>query len=332
MSHAAQRLRSGPRPHRPAVTLLATATALVLILAGCGSQAVTPGPTDSPVATGSSVPSTAPSVAASPSSEPPSSSGGPTSTPIPSTAGGPTPSPTIARLARDSIAVVVTDDLVVRSKPGVGPDSKVLSPKLGTGREVFVVAGPRTASGYQWYQIEPLRARSDTGDLPFGWVAAASRNGQPWLAAEASACPPLPDDYATFTGTPSLVALACFGNKPISFEARLASPEATCGVDIGWTIRPDWLGSTCPQPKFLVAGPDGTDSWNAVLDPKFSGKGLHPGVEPKDWLDVTVTGHYDHSAARTCRGVSTSARVELTLGEIILSCRSQFVITKIVRS
>lgn len=235
----------------------------------------------------------------------------------------------LAPIAVDSIALVVTNDLLVRSKPGVSEASRKLSPLLDADREVYVVAGPVAASGYTWYQVKPLTKPGEFVDLPFGWVAAASKDGEPWLAGGPVACPAKPSDYASFIAIRPLVGLACFSDDDLTFDARLGSPEATCGVSMGWTIEPEWLAGTCPHPKFLLADLVTTSSTDAVIDPDLDVTDRHAGVEPKDWLKVNVTGHFDDAAARNCRGVSQEIKVPLTPEEVVLTCRQQFVVISI---
>ena len=230
-----------------------------------------------------------------------------------------------------SLATVATNNLRVRSKPSVAADSTKLKPQLDKGRVVYVVSGPTKGSGYTWYRVQPLRQDGDTADLPLGWIASADKDGTPWLTADAPPCPGKPGDYGSFAHTTGLAALACFKGDDITFQARLESPEATCGVDIGWSVEPEWLGSTCPQPKFLLADTDSTESVNAIIDPKVNTDGFKPGVEESQWTPVTVTGRYDHPAAKDCKGVSTdgSTKVPRTRAEIVLGCRATFVITAI---
>jgi hypothetical protein len=229
-----------------------------------------------------------------------------------------------------SIALVVTNDLRVRSKPVVSDDSAKLTPLLQRGREVFVAAGPVAGSGFEWYQVEPVRAPDEFGDLPFGWVAAAGKDGEPWLEGGSFACPEAPTTYRAFVELRPLVGAACLSRQDLTFAARLEQPEATCGVDIGWTVEPDWLGSTCPQPKFLIADPTTTASFYSVLDPDIDFSALQPGVDPPDWIDVDVTGHFDDPAAETCAPVSTDGtRPEIGAAEAVVGCRGQFVITAI---
>ena len=84
----------------------------------------------------------------------------------------------------DTYARVVTDDLRVRSKPGVSDDSKKLEPLLQDGVLLVVLDGPVQASGYDWYQVQPTLTSDTAGPYPFGWVAAADKDGEPWIEPE----------------------------------------------------------------------------------------------------------------------------------------------------
>lgn len=301
---------------------VAVALLLALGLVACGSSA-----------TDSTAPSTGPSV--EPSAAPSAATSA--SAPVP-TAPGATPSrPPNAALAIDTIAVVVTNDLRVRSEPRVSDDSDLLEPLLNSGRQVFVVDGPVHASGYDWYQVEPivvLNGGIDRVEAPFGWVAAAGKDGEPWLAVGTEPCPTAPTRAGDLVAMPGLIGLACFGDDELSIAARIAQPEATCGVDPGWTIEPGWLASTCPQPAFIVFDPGTTDgSLYSVIEPGVDVGDLHPGVEEPDWLDVRITGHYDHAAARTCYATQTEPDVDVPFvpEEVVVGCRATFVITAIAR-
>ncbi len=82
-------------------------------------------------------------------------------------------------LVRDAMAEVVVDGGVrVRSLPTVDAMSIKYEPLLSRGESLFVVDGPVTADGYDWYLVQALQG-IDRG--PFGWVAAASREGETWI-------------------------------------------------------------------------------------------------------------------------------------------------------
>ena len=197
----------------------------------------------------------------------------------------------------------------MRSRPEVSDDSKKLEPLLQRGDHVFVVKGPVAGSGYRWYEVQPL---GDPGDQerpgPFGWVAAADKTGEPWIKTGAFVCPKAPTTIQALNAVEPWTWVACLGRRSIAFPARLADPEATCGVDVGWTVTPEWLASTCSHPSFIVFPAESTaTSFDAVIDPGLDTRTFHPGPEEKDWTAVTVTGHYDHKAAPTCKGISHRA-------------------------
>lgn len=266
----------------------------------------------------------------------PSPSASPTSTATPPPSSTPSPSvtPSVSPEADDAIPIgalgrVVTSDLRVRSKPEVSDASALLTPLLDNGRQVYVVAGPVAASGYDWYQVQPINAAGESEELPFGWVAAADKDGTPWLVADAPACEPAPTTAAAFATIRPIIGLACYGSEELTFPARLIQPEATCGVDIGWTIDPDWLAGTCPQPKYLLAQVENDEFLDVAFDPDLDTAGLEPGVETADWQDVVVTGHFDHHAAESCKGVSNGEPVPLDPAEIVMRCRATFAITEV---
>lgn len=290
---------------------------LTILFAACGGAASPSASPSAEAALASSAPSLAPSRA--PTSRTPSPS--PTATPSPPVSAP----PQAVVLKVDSIAQVVTSDLVVRSAPGVGTDSKQLEPLLQKPARVFVVDGPVAKDGYDWYQVQPV-----TNDAPFGWVAAASREGEPWLRHAITQCPSLPLDISALGSLRPFFGLACYKSKSLTVDARLGKPEATCGVSPGWTIDPGWLGPCVAHDFLTVLDGDTADpSFDAVFAPKVDLTRLPKyGIEPRAWLKVRFTGQFDHPAARTCRGVKEDTDPP-SPPEIVLECRIIFVITAI---
>jgi len=138
----------GPlRSHRPVWLVGLLCTVLVAGCAGDTARAAAPSATASPAASSSSVPS--PSLPADP--------------------------------FVGKVVVTVTDDLVVRSAPRVANDSVIHRPYLPRGTELKVIGGPVKASGYTWYQVVPVTFVLE-GKPPSGWVAAAGKDGAPWIA------------------------------------------------------------------------------------------------------------------------------------------------------
>jgi hypothetical protein len=293
--------------------IVASLVSVVLLATGCvaGSPA-SPTPTTTPVATLT-----------------------PAATPIP------TETPTaLEPITVDSIAVVVTNELLVRSKPGIDAGSKKLSPLLNAGQDVYVLAGPVAASGYQWYEVDPTMGAgthfTPRSDPPSGWVAAASKEGVPWLLPRRGVCTDrdLPEEFSDLADLHPTVGLACFGDRPMSFEATLGTYE-TCGQRT-WTIEPQWLGDACLGNDDMWLGDPDAESYadvgdqvDAAFAPGVDTSRLHPGGEPRDWIRVRLTGQFDHPVARTCHGVSDGETVPLDPDAIILACRAQFAITSI---
>jgi hypothetical protein len=77
--------------------------------------------------------------------------------------------------------LTVSDDVRVRSNPGVGSDSRRYGPLLPEDTYLCITAGPIAASGYWWYEVE-LEAGQLDGGITRGWVAAGDHDGSPWIA------------------------------------------------------------------------------------------------------------------------------------------------------
>ena len=217
------------------------------------------------------------------------------------------------------VTTLASDGLRVRSEPRVSDDSFKLLPLLPPGSQLYVLDGPVSASGYDWYEVAPLSSRT----LPSGWVASADRDGEPWIAAGAFDCPPLPTDFRSLSALPRGVGLACFPRAPITVEARLIS--CNCDVDGSW-YTPDWffLGSGSPDllvdPRVTAVPSDSADWFVLNLDPT----GEHPDVLPIGQV-VEVRGIFDHPAASSC------TRTEID-GEPVSSpgCRLEFAVTRLL--
>jgi serpin B len=133
--------------------------AVAVVVAACGTSSGTPPP-------------------AAPSSAAPSvrATAGPPSAPTPSAE--PTLEPGV-------FAVTVSDRLRVRSEPRVADDSIMYHPLLPIGTELLVLGGPVEASGYVWWQVEPLGVQLDGAST--GWVAMGDHDGEPWVAVSPGA-------------------------------------------------------------------------------------------------------------------------------------------------
>ena len=304
---------------------------VVLVLAACSATAAAPSP----------APSTAPTPSASvvvPSDAPPSPTPSPRATPTPvQTATAAPAAPTAA--PDDSLlpyARVVANELRVRSEPS--DQALVRQPSLPNGMLVVVVDGPVHASGYDWYQVQPTILEESARFYPFGWVAGADKDGEPWLEPAAVDCPPLPSslrEVATLNqGDEMMFELTCFGDEEVTFRARLATSSAICGLELPYSLEPRWMTGACSiDPRYLVhKDPKNTAELYTSWAPDVSVRGPDPST-PRDQLPVVeVTGQYDHPAAQDCRAVVPSGTPSADLPDpnsIVLNCRRQFVITAV---
>ncbi len=134
---------------------------IALSTAACGTT--TPTPTPTPLATASAGPVASPSASA-----------------------GVSPAPVVAApedaMAVGAVVKTVSGDLRARSQPRVSDDSIKYTPLLPLGTQLQVIGGPVEASGYTWYQVEPLDFSLAEG-VTRVWVAAADHDGTPWLGA-----------------------------------------------------------------------------------------------------------------------------------------------------
>jgi len=298
---------------------------VVLVLAGCSAV---PGASSSPTSSAASMMS-APIDSQRPSPPPEPSSSEAAAPTEPTVDAVPIPSDTYAR--------VVTNDLRVRSEPGVSDDSIKLEPLLQHGTRVVVLDGPVQASGYDWYLVQPT-VPSDTAEAyPFGWIAAADHDGEPWLQPEADNCPPLPasaEELGELNQVASLFyEITCFRGQDITFRARVGLPEAQCGTEPPWGIDPAWLDScrSSGAPELVsIDAPGGTwlrPRWAPGVD---TGVVLNDATLPENWPIVEVTGKFDHPDAQTCRNrlnYDDSGWPEPDPARTILTCRMQFVVT-----
>lgn len=90
-------------------------------------------------------------------------------------------------LVSGSFAHVVTTDLVQRTAPWIGEDSKILR-ELNAPTRVYVLEGPVGGGGYEWWHVISEGGNRDNA----GWVAARGKDGEEWLR-------PTPDTGGTWS-------------------------------------------------------------------------------------------------------------------------------------
>jgi hypothetical protein len=219
-------------------------------------------------------------------------------------------------LRRDAMAEVVVDDGVrVRSLPTVDAASEKYEPLLVRGDRVFIVDGPTSADGYDWYLVQALPGEQCCG--PFGWVASASRDGEIWIDDIAQErCPLLPDDARQLGVTPDELLVHCFGGSELSFEL---DANVYCLPEDVRAIEPAWFGMGCG----LLSG-DACGSCGVALavDPEY---GALRREEPARW---SFRGHFDDPAADGCRATAPIVG-DPSRAQIIHRCRTTFVLTSL---
>jgi len=237
----------------------------------------------------------------------------------------------------DTYARVITDDLRIRSKPGVSEDSTKLEPLLQKGVFVVVLDGPVQASGYDWYLVQPTIPRATAVQYPFGWVAAAGKDGEPWIQSRTPGCPPLPKTAEQldelYPGRYMFPGITCFGGQSTSFQARLGVHEARCGAEPDWGIDPPWFDQCGNDESYLLpleaphdyAGV--TPVWAPGVDTDL---GAVPNARLADMPLVEVTGMFDHPDAQSCRNrpnIDDPHEPEPDPALTIMRCRAKFVVT-----
>lgn len=223
-------------------------------------------------------------------------------------------------LMADDIAEVVTNDLVVRSLPEISDRSTIDEIRLNQeeGVLLFVLDGPVTADGFDWYRVAPFySAVMDILPSPLpgiGWVAAG-RQGDDWIAPWTQACRE-PTVYDLLFTVP-LKRLACFGDRELTFEGQLGE----CTYVVPGTTSPSWLTTEfCTLYADIptdIAGP-----LHFHLDPDFFHSTPPPGL-------VRVTGIFDHPAAQTCEHHPLAGEEARPPEDVVLGCRAAFVATSV---
>ena len=272
----------------------------------------------------------------------PTPSAGSIETPTPDVTPEPTPAPSPSRrpspprsrrspidpgpLRVDGFADVLVTDLAIRSKPSVATDSKVLG-RLTTGDRVFILKGPVEGSGFAWYQVAPRDWES--GEKPVGWIAAGSRDGEPWLEGRTPDCPPLPVEVGTLAAMTSFERLSCFGSRDLTFNAGIGEWTDDFGPTHPWGT-PDWLNP-------IGSGRSIGGLGDVAFAPGLELPGELPGDEESD-LGYRVRGHFDDPASSTCRSgtvewndeTNTETRHKDPAVESVLACRTRFVVTEVL--
>lgn len=240
--------------------------------------------------------------------------------------------PPAATPGLDQMIEVLVTDLVMRSHPGTGDDSTIYPDRLGGGVRAWVLEGPVVASGYEWYRVMVLSGLAPGDTNRVGWIAAASRDGEPWIGRAAVACPPKLDFEALATLNHG-ERIVCLAGTSLEVEGWIPPVWGSggCGQEEpAWLLC--WLTHT---PLVSVEPPPG-----ALEDPGYEPSWddaaalIHvnhpPGSDPpplSPGLHLRVVGHVDGPAASTCGTPDYSADPPALAPDPVLmfACRAMFV-------
>jgi hypothetical protein len=297
---------------------LAVGFASLAFLGGCAAGA-TPSPSATPtLALVTPAPSASPSPIVTPGASSSASTSPSPTPPAAAASTSPAPKPT-GSLVGHVVTTLADQGLRVRSAPSVSNDSYRYEPLLPMGTPLYVLDGPKTASGYAWYEVAPLASRTP----PVGWVASAGRDGTPWIAPGIFTCPPMPTDLRSLAALPPGVGLACFPRVPITVTARLI--WCRCDVDGSW-YSPGWFYLGSGSPNLLVEpGVTSVPAWADWFVLNLDPAGQYPDPLPMGEV-VEVTGIFDHPAAASCtrtdfggeRGPSQRCRLEFAVTRLVV--------------
>ena len=285
---------------------LVACSALIVGAVGCAPSSVSDGSASLPGASPRESAAASPAVTGEPS-------------PSARTPDAATPSPESA-LANDAIGRVIVTDLVTRSAPGVGEDSRILEMGLTDGDLVYVIAGPVPADGYEWLLVAELAPRFSSQAA--GWIAPASREGETWLEPVQPACPTDISVAAFAVASPPLL-LKCFGGQELSLEGVFGS----CAHGDPVIQEPAWLANHfC---SFEVTGRGRTSDWPSIS--VHTQPGVMDGVAAGESQPMRITGRFDSPVADTCRFTDEATQIMPELGEtddlfLRFNCRAAFVV------
>lgn len=227
----------------------------------------------------------------------------------------------------DAFAEVVADQLRMRVAPGI--DSEVLErqchglpiprcPPAILGRlalptpstSVYVLDGPVTADGYDWYLVAEHRHGALVWDT-IGWVAAGDQE-DPWLVQREITCPNDPIELADVAYPPHspLEVMHCLGGRELTLRGYYVDLSSRDGSEDDCMHQPAWLDCS-PIGRILHLQPFSAEDLPLHLHPD-----VDEPPERETWIEVT--GQFDHPAAADCGG-GDPARV--------LGCRVAFVVT-----
>jgi hypothetical protein len=236
-----------------------------------------------------------------------------------------------------SLAEVIVDELIARSAPGTGSDSEIHPGTISEGAYLWLHRSV-SASGYDWYQVvarsHPLLEADPT--VWDAWVAAGSRDGEPWIAPVTLECPDDPTLDAV-ARMPGAARVGCFGSASIRLEGWVHPRWGSGGCD---TAEPGWL--TCPFAKLILVSaeppgaalqqPGGAPGWETGAS--RLALAFPPGMTrptTSTGQAVVAIGHFDDPAAEECGYPEDGSFPVLIVPDpdSVQACRGYFVLESI---
>jgi hypothetical protein len=192
---------------------------------------------------------------------------------------------------------------------------------------VFIVDGPVLADGYRWFQVQPY-ARDQR--LPFGWIAGASRDGVAWVEELRLGCDAVAPSAEVLVSGEPLEHLFCSlaGETP-----RTLPPGPDIAIEgvvyctfaddhWGWLSGPEWID----QRGYCELRTNGAAA-------RLPGRPMMELLEGATSLPLegryAIVGHFDDADARTCRGDGFDGTEPPDPAEVVLQCRTYFVVTQV---
>jgi hypothetical protein len=222
----------------------------------------------------------------------------------------------------NAAGITVTDDLRVRSDPGLTSERYELLP---TGTRVWVIDGPVVASEYEWFQV--VVPSIDVGDgVPrVGWVAASEHGAEPWLGRANVDCPngaslDVADLMRLTSPGRDHEGLACFGSTAIQFDGTIG---LECGVEDrpGWDLTPAWLSANASARIRILDG----DA--VVVARPRPGLGLPVSCGENDTQRFVIDAHFDDAAAADCDATIRAGNAPRDIQPVaVYWCRTTLVI------
>jgi hypothetical protein len=185
------------------------------------------------------------------------------------------------------------------------------------GTSVYIVAGPTTVDGDDWYQVKPFR-KSDPErvEYPLGWVRVAHDDGRPALEPTPLECVASdafsPANILDLTPTG---AMACFGSDDITIVGRVFCMP---NDDLPENLQHDVTGPFWLDDGRYCAFQDESG------EPYFEIFGFPTDELPPNWrtADLIVTGHFDDPESADCTGLG--GEPSLSKEEAVFECRLGF--------